>query len=277
MNIEESTKNLLKIKIVTFKNNHFLVMIMKIQQHTKYVGSLEYSGLERVLGIIGVSVFTLLIIPLFVKLAYSLSTIYFLLLIPVLLLSLLTADFISGMIHWGADTWGSVKFPILGKTLIKGFREHHIDKKAITKHGFIQTNGHSTLVAIPFQILALIMTVQGIATFIIFSFLTLLSVWGPLTNQFHKWSHQDKPSKFVKLLQKTRLIITQKNHAEHHNSPFETYYCITTGWLNKPLSKIDFWRRLERIITKLTGYLPREDDIGKSAAKILAKKYKIIR
>src|SRR3989344_7952856 len=107
---------------------------MKIKQHKKYIKNLEYAGLERTLGIIGVTIFTLLIIPLFVKLAYNLSGIYFLLLIPILLLSLLTADFISGMIHWGADTWGSVKFPILGKTLIKGFREHHIDKKAITKH-----------------------------------------------------------------------------------------------------------------------------------------------
>lgn len=46
-------------------------------------------------------------------------------------------DFISGLFHWAADTWGKVETPIVGSTVIKNFRTHHLDPQEITLHSFV--------------------------------------------------------------------------------------------------------------------------------------------
>jgi ubiquitin-conjugating enzyme E2 variant len=92
--------------------------------------------------------------------------------------------------------------------------------------------------------------------------------WVMMTNQIHKWAHldEDQTPALLKLLQRLHLVLPPGHHKTHHTPPFDTYYCITTGWLNWPLAKIGFFRHLERLITAVTGLIPRQDDIGLNAA-----------
>lgn len=183
-----------------------------------------------------------------------------------LVLGYVAADFVSGFVHWLGDTWGSTELPFLGAALIRPFREHHVDEKAITRHDFVETNGNNCLVSLPVALTAVL--VPHANGWLLFgsALLGAMIFWVMATNQFHKWSHLEQPPRLIQLLQRLHLILPPDHHRVHHTAPYNNYYCITVGWMNKPLAMIGFFPALERIITRVTGMLPRRDDIGESAA-----------
>jgi hypothetical protein len=192
-----------------------------------------------------------------------------LLVLGALVLGYLAADFVSGFVHWAGDTWGSTEMPVLGKAFIRPFREHHVDEKAITRHDFVETNGNNCLVSIPVAIIAVLLPHTSVLWLFASAALGSMIFWVMATNQFHKWSHVDEPGAVVGLLQRLHLILPPDHHRVHHTAPFNKYYCITVGWLNKPLSMVQFFPLAERLITRVTGLLPRQDDIGAEAARAL--------
>lgn len=182
------------------------------------------------------------------------------------LLGYLAADLVSGVVHWLGDTWGRTDFPVLGPAFIRPFREHHVDEKAITRHDFVETNGNNCLVSLPVAALALALPLGSAPGAFVAAFLGAMIFWVMATNQFHKWSHLDAPPRAVALLQRLGLVLQPAHHRVHHTPPFNRYYCITTGWMNAPLAWVGFFPLLERLVTRLTGLVPRQDDLGAAAA-----------
>lgn len=175
------------------------------------------------------------------------------------------ADIGSGLVHWGADTWGTRKWPIVGPAVIAPFREHHVDEKAITRHGFLETNGASCMLSVPSLTLAWwLATLDTPLAALASAFFASLAAMGLLTNQIHSWAHADRVPKFVRVLQRWRVILSPEAHAIHHSAPYMSSYCITCGWFNHILDRWGAFRRLESMITKLTGAVPRVEDLGKN-------------
>ncbi len=187
------------------------------------------------------------------------------------IVGILLSDFITGMFHWGFDTWFSPTTPFIGRAFVRTFREHHIDPQAICRHDFVETNGSNM-----FSGIILILTGHACmgssagAAFLATSYLSA-AVFMSMTSQIHKWAHADHVPRVVTWLQWTRLILPPQSHALHHVAPFDRSYCISSGWLNATLRYVRFFQILERIISALTGVLPRHDDIGVEAAAALVE------
>lgn len=166
----------------------------------------------------------------------------------------IAGDFISGIIHWLCDTYGSVDTPLFGHTLIRNFRSHHKYPKDICVSplpfivGYVAIVGLITLPPLIFFMSkspnSFIINIFAF-TFAIITFLTVL------TNQFHKWAHENEVPNWVTILQKNKIILSPSHHIFHHTNPFNSNYCITHGLTNPFLEKIGFFRNVEKTLSKI--------------------------
>ena len=164
-------------------------------------------------------------------------------------IAMLSADFVSGLVHCAADNFGSESTPLFGVAFIRPFRNHHRDPKDITRHDFVETNGNSCLVNLTVLVPTFYLVVgstHGIASLLISVFVLMFTLMIVMTNQVHKWAHQDSPSRLIARMQKAGIILSPENHQVHHTPPFDRNYCITTGWMNALTERTQFFAWLVR-------------------------------
>jgi len=173
-------------------------------------------------------------------------------------LGILAGDFVTGLVHWFADTYFTENTPIIGRSLVKPFRLHHIYPRDICTHNLVEIAGNSCILAVPVLSICLylmwLLPESGWLAFKV-TWLSVLAITTVATNQFHKWAHQEGPSRLVRWLQRLRLVLNASHHQKHHMAPFNLHYCITNGWLNPLLNRIKFFRRMEKFL-RLFGMKP---------------------
>lgn len=225
--------------------------------------SYDYSPTHRKLEIFAIIAFFLLMSVFGYRAVVGLLSMSWLTALWILfssaILGYITADFMSGVVHWMGDTFGDEDMPILGPGFIKPFRDHHIDPEEITRHDFIEVNGNNSLVLLIVLLPALFIFKHTELPWQAFSlsFIVWFAIGIFMTNQFHKWAHLQTKPVWMQRLQAISLILSPTNHDLHHTLPYDSYYCITNGWLNPILHRIRFFEHAERIV-RWTLRIPKQ-------------------
>ena len=207
-----------------------------------------------ILELCGIAVFFVLAFLIGTDVYRGLTTFGYVWFLPILaILAYLAGDFFSGFVHFLADNFGSSETPIVGPNFVGAFREHHVDPKGIISHDFIDTNGNNCLVSLPFMLLVWLAVPTDITPwgYLLSAFFLALCFAVFLTNQFHKWAHMDDPPAVALWLQRRGLILSREHHDIHHESPYDTYYCITVGVWNPVLDHTNFFGRTERLLRRV--------------------------
>ena len=170
-----------------------------------------------------------------------------------IILGLLLADFVTGFFHWLEDRYGGPSWPVIGPIIRSTIRHHKKPRRMVTRP-FFQRNGLTYFLAACFAV-----------SFLIVGWVNPLTItavlFGAMANEFHNWSHK-KPSEngpLITWLQKTPFVISPFEHAKHHRGKKNTHYCAVTGWMNEPLERVRFWRKMEAIIRAFARLRPRRD------------------
>ncbi len=173
------------------------------------------------------------------------------------LLIMITADFISGIVHWWEDTYGNPewKFLGIGKYLIAPNLIHHQKPRDFIKNSYWKRN--SAAIILSFFLSLISYEFVGIKP----ETALILFLYGSQAVQIHAIAHRTEKEngKFLTFLEESGLIQSKRHHARHHTAPHKCGYCLMTNWVNPILDAIQFWVMLEWITLKIFGIPVRYD------------------
>jgi sterol desaturase/sphingolipid hydroxylase (fatty acid hydroxylase superfamily) len=126
-------------------------------------------------------------------------------------------DLASGLYHYATDRGWNIR------QQVELFAEHHRTNRM---EGF---DWQPSLAAVPILLVGLYLAQP---------FLIAGGVFGIAAQWPHYWAHQGSKSGIVRWLQRRGIIISPEHHARHHRGPFDSHFCIFTGWNNWWLDRL---------------------------------------
>lgn len=171
-----------------------------------------------------------------------------------IVLGAMAIDFFTGIVHWACDRFGDPTTPVLGRSLIASFREHHVDPTGIVDHDWIETNGQASFFALLalFAVATSTPFVNSWVGALAITIVATMAALGAWANQIHKWAHMIDAPPIARALQSVGLALHPDDHACHHRAPHDRGYCISTGWMNPVLDRLGLWSWLERSLRRTT-------------------------
>jgi len=183
--------------------------------------------------------------------------------IAALLVGYFLADVASGLVHWATDTWFDERV-FFGRRIAIA-REHHTHPKNILGYSFLEhaTVGStpSALFIGPFAVITALSPTSGFTFGLMIVFL-VISVCLLFGTSLHNLGHRRCSSVLLRWAQRFRLVMSPEHHSAHHCGDHTIRYCTVNGWADYPLDRLDVWRWLERRIERVTGAVPRRDDVA---------------
>ena len=160
----------------------------------------------------------------------------------------LLADFVSGVVHWAEDSYGTPSTPVIGRWVVAPNLLHHRDATAFVRKSWIASSWD--LAAIGAMILAAAAWAGGLTGHVV-----LFALLGANANQIHKWNHMRRSSVplAIRLLQRLYLLQSPRHHAWHHRGAKNSHYCVITELLNPVLDRLGWWRLLEKWLEPVLG------------------------
>jgi hypothetical protein len=169
-------------------------------------------------------------------------------------LALLAADFVSGLVHWSEDTFGTESTPVFGRWIVAPNVHHHRDAVAFVSKGWLASSWDLALAGLIIAVGAFFAGHLGPGV-------VLFAVAGANANEIHKWNHAPSRAPLVaRALWAIGILQRPSEHARHHAREKNTAYCVLTPFVNPVLDGLLFWRALELVVVPFFG-APRRDDL----------------